>query len=225
MKRRPQVAAQKRFLEHRDRLQALDLSGRFEYIFSTNLWDSSESRSGAGSTLQETETLRSSLPALLRELRAETLLDIPCGDFHWLSDVDLGVSYIGADIVQALVLENTRQYASPLRQFLRLDLTSDELPKADVVLCRDCLVHLSYRNIARAIANIKRSGAASLLMTNFPETEDNRDIEDGDWRCLNFERDPFRFGPPEVSLLENCAEEGGAYNDKSLCLWPVAAIP
>ena len=225
MRQRPQVVAQKRFLEHRAELESRDLPGRFEYIFSTNLWSSDESRSGAGSTLQETGTLRNSLPGLLYDIGTKTLLDIPCGDFHWLSDVDLGVSYVGADIVQTLVNENAARYASPQRQFLRLDLTRDLLPKADVVLCRDCLVHLSYSNISRAISNIKRSGATYLLMTNFLELEENRDIEDGDWRPLNFQRAPFHFDVPQISVLENCGEEGGAYSDKALCLWRTAEIP
>jgi hypothetical protein len=42
---------------------------------------------------------------------------------------------------------------------MRLDLTGDPLPRVDVVLCRDCLVHLSFQNIFRAFANLRRSGS------------------------------------------------------------------
>ena len=93
--RRPQLAAQIRFLENREALAPLDLRRRFEYIFESNLWGSDESRSGPGSMLVETETLRKQLPMLLREIGARSLLDIPCGDFRWLSEVDLGVPYLG----------------------------------------------------------------------------------------------------------------------------------
>ena len=225
MRVRPSVIAQKHFLEHRDRLESLDLPARFEYIFSTNLWANHESRSGDGSTLQETETVRRVLPLLLREIGAKMMLDIPCGDFRWLSEVDLGVSYIGADIVQALVSANSQRFGSPSHEFVRLDLTADPLPKTDVVLCRDCLVHLSYANIRRAIQNVKASGAAYLLMTSFLELEENHDIDDGDWRPLNFQRSPFHFGGPELVIVENCTEEGGAYSDKALCLWRTGTIP
>jgi hypothetical protein len=221
-KERPQIIAQKRFLEHKNELERLDLKRRFEYIFETNLWGDDASRSGVGSTLPETETLRREIPMLLRDLGARSLLDIPCGDFGWLSLTELGVTYVGADIVEALVAENTRCYGSERRRFERLDLTTDPLPAVDVVLCRDCLVHLSYANIQLAIGNVKRSGAGYLLTTSFPEVESNRDIEDGDWRPLNFERAPFHFPSPIRTIVENCIEAGGAYSDKSLCLWRTA---
>ena len=221
---RPQIIAQKRFLEHKDELERLDLKGRFEYIFDTNLWGDDQSRSGVGSTLPETETLRREIPRLLQELGARSLLDIPCGDFGWLSLTELGVDYTGADIVEALIAQNTARYGSASRRFVRLDLTADPLPRADVVLCRDCLVHLSYANIRRALDNVKRSGAKYLLVTSFPEAKSNRDIEDGDWRLLNFQLAPFNLPPPARTIVENCIEAGGAYRDKSLCLWPVSAL-
>jgi hypothetical protein len=222
--RRPQVIAQKRFLEHKDALESLGLKGRFEYIFDTNLWGGDQSRSGVGSSLAETETLRREIPLLLKDLGAKSLLDIPCGDFGWLSLTELGVSYVGADIVEALVEQNTRRYGSQNRRFERLDLTSDPLPAADAVLCRDCLVHLSYANIQRALDNVKRSGATYLLTTSFPQMQSNRDIQDGDWRPLNFQRTPFHFPDPIRTILENCVEAGGAYRDKSLCLWRIADL-
>lgn len=221
---RPQIIAQKRFLEHEDELRPLDLKSRFEYIFDTNLWGDDHSRSGVGSTLAETEALRREIPLLLKDVGARTLLDIPCGDFGWLSLTDLGVEYVGADIVEALVEQNTSRYASETRRFVRLDLTADPLPPADVVLCRDCLVHLSYANIRRALDNVKRSGAKYLLVTSFPEATSNRDIEDGDWRLLNFRLAPFCFPAPVRTIVENCIEADGAYRDKSLCLWPVADL-
>ena len=151
----------------------------------------------------------------------KTLVDAPCGDFGWLSAVDLRVTYIGADIVEALVRENERRYGGPStgRRFMQLDLTKDPLPQADAVLCRDCLVHLSFENIALAIANIRASGARSLLTTTFLEHDHNADIEDGDWRMLNLERPPFNFPPPIDVLIEDCREGEGAYADKALGLW------
>lgn len=222
---RPQIIAQKRFLEHKNVLERLDLQGRFDCIFETNPWGDDHSRSGVGSTLPETETLRREIPALLHDLGARSLLDIPCGDFGWLSLTELGVDHTGADIVEALVAQNTARYGSANRRFVRLDLTADPLPPADVVLCRDCLVHLSYANIRRALANVRRSGAKYFLTTSFPGAKSNRDIEDGDWRPLNFQVAPFNLPAPARTIVENCIEAGGAYRDKSLCLWPAVELP
>ena len=72
-----------------------------------------------------------------------------------------GIPYIGADIVEALPRENEKRFGGPQsnRRFVHLDLTRDPLPRADAVLCRDCLVHLSFEHIFRAIDNIRGSGA------------------------------------------------------------------
>jgi len=201
----------------------LPLDERFARIFATNLW-SSESRSGVGSELDATSGLREQLPLLLREIGARSLLDLPCGDFGWLSTVPLDLDYIGADIVDDLVRANEARYGAPRRAFRRLDLTSDELPRADVVLCRDCLVHLSFAHVSKALANVGRSGATWLLTTTFLEHHQNVDIEDGDWRMLNLTCAPFNLPPPTVVLVEGCRESEGAYADKALGLWKVADL-
>jgi hypothetical protein len=95
----------------------------------------------------------------------------------------------------------------------------------DLVLCRDCLVHLSFANIHHAIANLKRSGTCWLLTTTFPDASANRDIDDGDWRVLNLQYAPFLFPAPLAVINEGCTEAGGDYADKSLALWRVGDLP
>jgi hypothetical protein len=220
---RPTVPAQLNFQQHRDELAHLPLAERFGRIVQTNLWGAS-SRSGLGSELAATEGLRVQLPSFLARHGVVSILDVPCGDFGWLSTVDLGIPYIGADIVPSLVGENERRYGGPWsgRRFLTLDLTKDPLPRAHLVLCRDCLVHLSFDNINRALQNIRASGAKYLLTTTFLEHQANGDIEDGDWRILNLERPPFNLPPPIDVLVEECQECEGAYADKALGLWTVS---
>ena len=105
---------------------------------------------------------------------------------------------------------------------MRLDLTADPLPRADVVLCRDCLVHLSFDHIRQAFDNLRRSGSTWLLTTTFLEHHENVDIESGDWRILNLTRAPFNLPAPEGVLVEGCLEGEGAYADKALGLWRIA---
>ena len=86
----------------------------FSNIFATNTWGSTESVSGAGSELQNTAQLIRELPHLMRELRVQSMLDAPCGDFNWMQHVELnGVDYHGADIVEALVQRNAERFTTP----------------------------------------------------------------------------------------------------------------
>jgi len=202
-------------------------------IFSTvkekNVWGSSESVSGPGSALDQTQTLIAELPGLLREKNIKTLLDIPCGDFNWMKNIDLsGINYIGADIVDGLIKENTEKYETENRKFSVIDLVNDKLPKCDMVFVRDCLVHLSYRNIHKAIENIKKSGSKYLLTTTFTEVGKNHDIimEDniGLWRPLNLRLKPFMFPEPECIIVENSTEMDGKQKDKSMGLWDIKKL-
>ena len=220
------TVAERRFAEHSRELSQLGLQQRFERIYSTNLWSDPSTRSGTGSSLDSTRVVRRDLPRALRQLDSRVLLDAPCGDFIWMQHVDLsGIEYIGGDIVPSIVTDDQNLYGNETRRFIEVDLTRDELPDADVLLCRDCLVHLSYANISAVLANIARSKVRYILMTSFPGRGDNKDIEDGDWRPLDFEAAPFFFPPPVLTILEECEEEEGSYADKSLVAWRVADIP
>ena len=144
----------------------------------------------------------------------------------WMEHVDLtGIQYIGGDIVGSIVEQNQRLHGNGSRRFMRLDLTRDQLPGADVLLCRDCMVHLSYANIRAALANIARSKIRYLLMTSFPGRADNYDVTDGDWRALDFQASPFFFPEPVLTIVEECEEEEGSYADKSLVAWEVRDLP
>ena len=224
---RPPVLAHQRFLADHESFAGLDLAQRFRRIHDTNLWGAPASTSGLGSELDATAVLRAELPRLFKELGVTSLLDAPCGDAGWISKADLGVRYVGIDIVPDLIQGlQARAGAGDITGEYRLaDITVDALPRCDAILCRDCLVHLSFANIARAVANFRTSGATWLIATTFPEWRGNADCEDGDWRALNFERPPFDWGQPMELLNENCTEAGGGWRDKSLGVWRLAALP
>ena len=220
---RPLVPAQQAFARDRAAFSDLNLQQRFERIFSTNLWSAPTSVSGLGSEPDQTGALISELPRLLARLRVRSLLDAPCGDAGWIAKTALAVPYTGMDIVPDIIA-NLQLHAGKNRQFIHGDITCDPLPMVDAILCRDCLVHLSFANISRAIANFKRSGATYLITTTFTEWQVNHDIDDGDWRPLNIEAAPFHWGAPLDLVNECCTEAGGSYRDKSLAVWRLADI-
>jgi hypothetical protein len=198
----------------------------FRHAYATNFWAGPESRSGPGSSLDQTAVVRAVVPELCRSLSVGTLLDLPCGDHRWMAQVALDdVQYIGGDLLPELIDADTAQFGTTRRRFAVLDLTTSPLPAADLVLCRDCLVHLSFADIARAVANLQRAGITWLLTTTFPQQASNIDIRTGDWRPLNFEAAPFHWPAPDLVVNEQCTEGNGVFADKSLALWRVASLP
>jgi len=209
----------------RKRLSRMDPADIFSEYARRNKWRDKDSLSGKGSNLESTAELRETLPKLLRELDTKVLLDLPCGDFFWMQRVDLsGISYVGGDIVPDLIEKNRRLHGSPSREFMSLDLIKDAIPKADVILVRDCLVHLSTAHIQSAISNICKSGSTWLLTTTYPETGTNAEIVTGDWRPIDLTAPPFNFPQPDQMLLEGQGHVKGQRPDKALGLWRLDRI-
>jgi hypothetical protein len=197
----------------------------FAPFYTENRWGDEESVSGPGSSLTRTAKLRRELPALLQEIGARILLDAPCGDFNWMKDAQLGVEqYIGVDVVPDLIAHNQSLYGNDERQFLVLDLTRDELPRVDVILCRDCFIHFSYRHIDAAIRNFKQSGSTYLLTNSYPGWRKNMNIRTGDFRHLNLALPPLNFPPPLKQIDEKSPEERDKFFGKILGLWKLSEL-
>ncbi|MCH2181624.1 MAG: class I SAM-dependent methyltransferase [Mariniblastus sp.] len=214
----------KRFVQSRQ-LKSQSPEQIFSRYYRGNKWSGKESVSGRGSDDDQTATIVEALPRLFAELGISTILDIPCGDFRWMEKVDLSrVEYVGADIVGEMIGRNREQFQSGSVAFQQLDLISDPLPRADLVLCRDCLVHLSFEDVFAALQNLCDSRSDYLLTTTFTAARENSDILTGQWRALNLERAPFHFPPPLQVINEGCSEGGEAFRDKSLGLWALADL-
>jgi len=197
---------------------------KFTEIYKRNIWNCKESRSGVGASSEQTAIIRIEIPRLVRELGIRSLLDAPCGDFNWMKDVSLGIErYIGVDIVEELIKANKERYGDPRRHFVCLDLIRDELPQAEIVLCRDCLVHLQFDQALDALRNFKRTGAKYLLTTTFIGRRVNEEGSNKDseffWRPLNLEVPPFNFPRPIKVIKEGCTECNSQFEDKCLGLW------
>lgn len=167
-----------------------------------------ESVSGPGSFIASTEEIRRWLPVALRELGVRVLADVPCGDHHWMSQVELPCAYVGYDIVEELVEQNRQRY--PQRAFYRLNAIEQRPMDCDAVLCRDLLVHLTYDHAAAAIANFRAAGAKWLICTTFPGVENRELVESHGgwgWRPLDMEAAPFLLGPAIDGVREVVAGE------------------
>ena len=194
-------------------LDAPTLAERFAAIYDQGAWvlaDEQSSRSGVGSELAATESLRPRVASLLRELGAERVIDVGCGDFHWMADVDFGGSYIGLDIVPSVIAANEARFSSPDREFVVLDATREPLPPGDVVLCREVLFHLSFAEGRALLQRVLDSGATFFIATSDRNALFNADIRSGDFRPLNLQRRPYRLPAPERWVEDDAVAPGRA---------------
>lgn len=197
-------------------------SETFTKIFHTNHWQGNESICGETSGIEATANIREGLAKLIETYNIHSILDIPCGDFVWMNEVDLsGIDYLGGDIVAEMIEENRRKFVTSHIHFEVMDLIKTPLPQKDLIICRDALVHLSFEHIQESVQNMKASGSKYLFCTSFVNNKFNFDITDGDWRTLNMQIAPFHFPKPLLTINENCQLGNGAYKDKSICLWEI----
>jgi hypothetical protein len=204
-------------------LRSTETEKIFTNIYKQNFWGDNESISGSGSNLQNTITIRKEIPKLINKLNIKKIVDAPCGDFYWMKLIinDLNIdNYFGIDIVNEIINENQKKFSTSKINFFTKNIINDLLPCADLIFCRDCLVHFSYEDIIKTLKNIKKNGIKYILMTHFSKIDRKFiNIQTGEWRPINFTLAPFNFPNPEEIINENCQEVGGMYNDKSLALW------
>lgn len=205
------------------------LSDIFKEIFEKNIWASQETVSGGGSEKLRSQEVQVLIPRLVKGLGVKSFLDAGCGDLNWfpLDDVlAAGSTYTGVDIVEDLV---TRDYeiAFPrihpeMVDFAVLDIVNQPIKGAfDMILCRTVLFHLSFDHCLMALQNFCESGSKYLLMTTHPNISRNTDIEDGQWRRVNFCLPPFSLPEPLEKWADGPAEGKG---DGFIGLWELREV-
>lgn len=206
-----------------DHLDKPSREGRFSRIYEKGHWtlgDAGNPLSGSGSSLEVTGPLRAQIPDLLGRVGTRTLLDIGCGDFTWMKELDLsGMKYIGADIVKDVVATNEQRFGSENVRFVSCDAVTDDLPEADVVLIRETLFHLCFDDVKALLANVLRKDRSWLLMTSDSLSGFNADIRTGDFRLLNLRAAPFRLPRPNFVIDESIIRPGrhlGAWRAKNV---------
>lgn len=142
----------------------LALSEKFTKIYHENWWgnyrsdDVLEFDSGKTSYLDYMlEEYVNALASLVETRKnIKTVVDLGCGDFNVGKRISsLFESYTGIDIVDSLVKRNQDKFGSKFISFACKDITSDKLPKADLICIRQVLQHLSNADIQKFLSNIE----------------------------------------------------------------------
>ena len=142
-----------------------------------------------------------------------------------MQHVDLNnCSYIGLDIVPEMITLISKKYSNHQKRFMCVNIVEDPIPCADLIFCRDTLVHLTLAEAIKALKNFKNSGSKYLLTTTFTATTNNKETANAIWRPLNIQQSPFNL-PQPIEIINEHNTHDSAYPDKSLGLWYLKDIP
>ena len=189
----------------------------FNDVYRTNAWNGAESLSGPGSGLIPTTHLRRLLVDLVAGYDVRTVIDAACGDGYWMPDLP---GYVGLDVApEAIRLARLR---NPHRTYMVGNIATMKLPRADLVIIRDAIQHMSFADGLAALASIRRSRSRYLLASTYVGGE-NVNIETGaDAYSPDLTAPPFSLPFPDALFFD-----GWTYHDateirdprKHLGLW------
>ena len=94
-------------------ISLIDKNKKFSYIYKTKYWKGSGdgSLSGAGSNEITTSKIKRELQIFFKEKNIQSILDIPCGDWKWMSTMDFKkINYMGSDVVKEMIDHNNKRY-------------------------------------------------------------------------------------------------------------------
>ena len=185
---------------------------KFSYIYKSKYWQNitDGSLSGGGSNAISTNHIKKSLREFIKRNDIKSIIDIPCGDWKWMSELDLSdLEYVGYDIVDELISDNQRKYAKNNITFKVKNLVDEKLPKSDLIIIRDLLVHLDHKDIIKCLTNLNDSDFKFVGITNYPRilSHKNRLLGDylrlGDkWRPINFSIYPYNLPSPDFNISD-----------------------
>lgn len=204
-------------------LGSASLEDRFHLVYENGVWlheTGQESLSGLGSEAEVVKAIAPQLSDHLSSLKAESIVDVGCGDFQSFKDCQFDGYYIGIDVVADVISNNLLQYKDKSREFRKLNAAVGPLPEADVVLVREVLFHLSFEDAKRVLRNIASSGARYLIATNDFSIWFNSDISSGDFRKLNLLKSPFRLPSPFHEIDDSLVAKG-----RVLATWKIQDLP
>jgi SAM-dependent methyltransferase len=173
------------------------MENKFSEIYEKNEWGYG---SGVGSLPLNNIDYIKFLKMFVERNSIRSVVDFGCGDWQFSRFVGWElVAYTGIDIVESIIARNQATFARGNISF-HVFGSETELPKADLFICKDVFQHMSNRSIHKYLRAFKER-SRFLLITNddWPaEQLTNTEIEEGGWRPVRLDREPFSETAPVV---------------------------
>ena len=125
--------------------------------------------SGIGSRGENLIHKRTIMKTFLELMKPESILDIGCGDHKVIAGLELHARYIGIDLSEVIVKENSTQFLG--KTFICADFTNSAefiRFKSDVIICLEVLIHQhSANDYHQLVKNIVRSATRGGLISGY----------------------------------------------------------
>src|SRR4051794_28041329 len=158
----------------------------FSEIYRNNMWGGrpGELYSGLGSDDEISAEFVQVVRGCIETHDIRSVVDLGCGDFRVGAQLlRPGLSFIGVDVVPALVESHQRTFARDGVSFQVADIIDDELPEGELYLLRQILQHLSNNQIGRVLAKLNDKPHV-VIAEHHPAP--------GRFRCYNHDKPPGR---------------------------------
>lgn len=134
-----------------------------QQIYEQHLWGGHNSDFYSGEGSHRPEIITPYIEAVSNFLKSKnnnlSVLDLGCGDFNIGKHLaPFSKTYAGVDIVESLIERNKSKFKADDLEFYVLDISKDELPKADCIILRQVLQHISnteIKNILKKLIHFK----------------------------------------------------------------------
>lgn len=185
----------------------------FTNIYKYGSWGKNkdgEGTSGFGSVVEHVQPYIELIQSFIEEKKIKSVVDFGCGDWELSRHINWhGAIYIGIDIVKHVIEKNQKLYANHTTFFIHDDGLDLSLPKADLLICKDVLQHLSNDDVLLLLSQIHKFKYC--LITNDTDmhtlSSSNADILTGSGRTLDLTQPPFNLNGIKI-LTFPCPPEG-----------------
>jgi SAM-dependent methyltransferase len=157
-------------------LRADQYEERFDTIYREKLWgvnQENEGYSGGGSDLENVLPYYQYLTQFIKDHHIRSVVDLGCGDWTFSKWVDwTGIDYIGYDVVASVVEKNRQKYGSDHIRFVHANFLTEDIPKADLMICKHVLQHMPTRDVFLVLQRLPKF-KYSLILNAGPVGKEN----------------------------------------------------